>query len=191
MRIHTLFALAATFMIACGPASSDQASSDQASSDQASSASESTERARSTQVAGGPSVAADLVVYKSPTCGCCNGWIEHMREAGHTVQAVDVPRYAELQSLKRERGVPGDLGSCHTAVLEGYTLEGHVPAEVVERLLRERPDIKGLAVPNMPIGSPGMEGPNPRPYQVIAFTDDGERSVFETVEPTQPNSDSR
>lgn len=185
MRLLTLYALVATFMIGCGPSPDEQAAT----------AAGSSERAQAAQMADAqvPSAQsdADFVVYKSPTCSCCNGWIDHMREAGHTVEAVDVPQYAELQSLKREEGVPGDLGSCHTAVVEGYTLEGHVPAHVLERLLRERPDIKGLAVPGMPIGSPGMEGPNAKPYDVIAFTESGERSVFETVDPAQPNSDTR
>jgi hypothetical protein len=134
---------------------------------------------------------ADVVVYKSPTCGCCEGWIDHLREAGYTVEAVDMPRYAELAATKEAAGVPGDLGSCHTAVVEGYTIEGHVPADVIARLLRERPEIKGLSVPGMPIGSPGMEGPNPEVYDVIAFTAEGERTVFERVDPRQPNSETR
>jgi hypothetical protein len=126
---------------------------------------------------------ADVVVYKSPTCGCCSGWIEHLRESGYSVEAVDLVQYSELSATKREHGVPDDLGSCHTAVVEGYTIEGHVPAEVIERLLRERPDIAGLSVPGMPIGSPGMEGPDPEAYDVMAFTEDGEREVYERVDP--------
>lgn len=169
-----MFALAALFSIACaqGP---DEVPMEGAS----------TEGAVAAQVASAEASEADFVVYKSPTCGCCNGWVDHMREAGYTVETVDIPQYADLQAVKRERGVPGDLGACHTGVVEGYTIEGHVPAESVERLLRERPDIKGLAVPGMPIGSPGMEGPNPQPYEVIAFTEDGERSVFERLDPTR------
>lgn len=150
-----------------------------------------TSRSVSAQVADAASSNADFVVYKSPTCGCCNGWIDHLREAGYTVEAVDLPEYAELQAVKRGQGVPGELGACHTGVIEGYTIEGHVPAESIERLLRERPDIKGLAVPGMPIGSPGMEGPNPQRYEVIAFTEGGERSVFQEVDPGQPGSDNR
>lgn len=142
-----------------------------------------TERASTPQSAVATAGDADMVVYKSPTCGCCNGWIEHLREAGYDVDAVDVDQYAELAATKEERGVPGDLGSCHTAVIEGYTIEGHVPAEVIARLLEERPDIEGLSVPGMPVGSPGMEGPNPEPYDVIAFTEDGRREVYERVDP--------
>jgi hypothetical protein len=127
--------------------------------------------------------AAEMVVYKSPTCGCCSAWVDHMRENGFEVEPVDLPVYAELSAQKAEQGVPPELESCHTAVVEGYVIEGHVPAEVVSRLLRERPDIKGLAVPGMPVGSPGMEGPNPQPYDVIAFDEDGSRTVFERVDP--------
>jgi hypothetical protein len=180
MRYHVLIALAATAMIACGPTPDD-----------APAASESAADAGSRQLALASSSDADFVVYKSPTCGCCNGWIDHLREAGYTVEAVDIPGYQDLQDRKRAEGVPGDLGSCHTATIEGYTIEGHVPAESIERLLRERPDIKGLAVPGMPIGSPGMPGRNPRPYDVIAFTEDGQTSVFERAEPVHPSSDTR
>ncbi len=180
MRYHVLIALAATVMIGCGQAPED-----------ARAAGESRPEAGSERLALAASSDADFVVYKSPTCGCCNGWIDHLREAGYTVEAVDIPGYQDLQDRKRAEGVPGDLGSCHTATIEGYTIEGHVPAESIERLLRERPDIKGLAVPGMPIGSPGMPGPNPQAYDVIAFTGDGERSVFERAEPVQLRSDTR
>lgn len=176
MKPHMLFALAATVMIACGQAPDEQASM---------------ETSVAAQVASAATSDADFVVYKSPTCGCCDGWIDHIREAGYTVEAVDIVQYADMDATKRAQGVPGDLGSCHTGVIEGYTIEGHVPAEVIERLLRERPDIKGLAVPGMPIGSPGMEGPNPQRYEVMAFTGDGSRSVFQEVDPTQPSSDTR
>lgn len=169
MKTKMLFALMAMFSIACAQGPEDGASS--------------AEGAIATQVASAEATDADLVVYKSPTCGCCNGWVDHMREAGYTVETVDLEEYASLQAVKTERGVTADLGSCHTGVVQGYTIEGHVPAESIERLLRERPDIKGLAVPGMPTGSPGMEGPNPQPYEVIAFTEDGERSVFDRVDP--------
>jgi hypothetical protein len=134
---------------------------------------------------------AAVVVYKSPTCGCCNDWIEHMEESGFTVKAVDVPMYDEMVAKKREHGVPGDLGSCHTAVVDGYVVEGHVPADAVKRLLAERPDVKGLAVPGMPIGSPGMEGPNPQPYDIVVFGGEGGPRVFERVDPTQATNDDR
>ncbi len=121
-----------------------------------------------------------VMVYKTPTCGCCNGWVEHLREAGFTVDARDV---RDLMSVKLDAGVPTAMSSCHTAIVDGYIVEGHVPAEHVARLVTERPDIAGIAVPGMPIGSPGMEGPNPEPYQVLAFGHDGSASVFADVDP--------
>ncbi len=184
MRYHALIALAATVMIGCGPTPEDAPAAGEAGAEVGA-------EVGSEQLALASSSDADFVVYKSPTCGCCNGWIDHLREAGYTVEAVDIPGYQDLQDRKIAAGVPGDLGSCHTATIEGYTIEGHVPAESIERLLRERPDIKGLAVPGMPNGSPGMPGPNPQPYDVIAFTEDGARTVFETVDPVQPRSDTR
>jgi hypothetical protein len=132
---------------------------------------------------------ADVVVYKSPTCGCCNGWVEHMREEGFEVEPVDVPEYQALADRKTEAGVPTDLGSCHTARVGGYFIEGHVPAHIVQRLLDEQPDdIRGLSVPGMPTGSPGMEGPNPQPYDVIAVRRDGSRVVYESVYPDASES---
>ena len=134
---------------------------------------------------------ASIVVYRSPTCGCCSGWIDHMREAGFDVEDVGAD-YAELARRKTEGGIPQDLGSCHTGVVEGYTVEGHVPAAIVARLLEERPaDVRGIAVPGMPTGSPGMEGPNPEPYDVIAIRKDGSRFVYESVYPDQRSSDTR
>lgn len=120
-----------------------------------------------------------LVVYKSPTCGCCSAWVEHVQEAGFEVEVHDV---ANVQPVKQEHGVPGHLASCHTTLVGGYVVEGHVPADVIRRLLAERPDIAGIAVPGMPVGSPGMEVPGGRtdPYDVIAFTRDGGVSVFES-----------
>ena len=98
--------------------------------------------------------AETIQVYKTPTCGCCTKWIDHLREAGFNVEATDMP---DLSSLKAMNGISIELSSCHTAIVEGYVLEGHVPASDVRRLLAERPKIAGLAVPGMPMGSPGME----------------------------------
>lgn len=127
----------------------------------------------------GPPGSPEIRVYKSPTCGCCSKWVEHMREAGFRVVAEDV---ADMREVKRREGVPLDLASCHTAVVEGYVVEGHVPGRVVRSLLEAAPAVAGLAVPGMPVGSPGMEGPNPQPYDVVAFDGDGNRTVFERVE---------
>ena len=115
-------------------------------------------------------------VYKSPTCGCCQKWVEHLKSRGFTVDVSNVP---DVNPVKKELGVPAGASSCHTAVVEGYFVEGHVPGEDVERLLAERPkDVVGLAVPGMPVGSPGMEGPNPQKYSVLAVQKDGKLKVF-------------
>lgn len=114
-------------------------------------------------------------VYKSASCGCCGAWVEHMRRAGFSVRATDVD---DLDAVKARFGVPDELASCHTAIVAGYVVEGHVPAGDVRRLLAERPRATGLAVPGMPIGSPGMEQGNTRePYQTILF-DRSTRRVF-------------
>ena len=127
-----------------------------------------------------PDLDADVVVYKSPTCGCCVKWIDHLEEAGYTVRAENV---VDMVSVKQREGVPMDLSSCHTAIIGDYVFEGHIPARVISEFLEEGPDLAGLAVPGMPIGSPGMEGWNPAPYDVIAFDGDGNRGVFERIEP--------
>ena len=105
-------------------------------------------------------------VFKSPTCGCCGGWEEHMRARGFRLESQGV---GDVAAFKRSFGVPQELWSCHTAVVEGYALEGHVPSDDVWRLLRERPKARGLAVPGMPVGSPGMEQGVPQPYSTVAF----------------------
>ncbi len=118
-----------------------------------------------------------VTVYKSPTCGCCSSWVDHMREAGFEVEAHDVNDLAEVKS---RLGVFPQHQSCHTAKVGDYVVEGHVPADLVQRLLQERPDVAGLAVPGMPRGSPGMEMPDGTKddYDVIAFTADGESTVY-------------
>lgn len=118
--------------------------------------------------------AVQAVVYKSPTCGCCVGWADHLREHGFRVQSNDV---SDVTKYKVRHGVPASLGSCHTAVIDGYVIEGHVPAADIKRLLAKRPDVAGLAVPGMPTGSPGMSGP-PQRYNVVAFERDGDMEVF-------------
>jgi hypothetical protein len=118
-------------------------------------------------------------VYKSPTCGCCAKWMMHLQEAGFIVKATDVP---EVSDIKTKYKVPVDLASCHTALVAGYVVEGHVPAADLWRLVKERPKIAGIAVPGMPEGSPGMEGPKPQPYDVIAWGD-GRSFVFATHRP--------
>ena len=122
-----------------------------------------------------PSEAADIVVYKSPSCGCCGKWVDHLQANGFS---VEVKNQRDMRPVKQHFGIEGKLQSCHTGVVDGYLIEGHVPAEDIQRLLRERPAVRGLAVPGMPMGSPGMEGPRSQPYDVLAFDDDGKTSRY-------------
>jgi hypothetical protein len=126
--------------------------------------------------------APELEVWKMRACGCCAAWAEHFEAAGFRTVAHEV---GDVGTVRAAAGVPADLGGCHTAKVEGYVVEGHVPAAAVLRLLAERPAILGLAVPGMPLGSPGMEieGEPAEPYDVIAFAADGGRSVFMEVRP--------
>ncbi len=124
-----------------------------------------------------PADSSLITVYKSPTCGCCAEWVDHMREHGFRVAVTDV---GALPPVKRTYKVPEDVATCHTGSIGGYFVEGHVPAEDVRRLLRDRPDIIGIAVPDMPQGSPGMETGTIEKYDVIAIGKDGSRKVWAT-----------
>ena len=119
--------------------------------------------------------AAEMMVYKSPSCGCCSAWVDHMKANGFEVKVENVQ---DLNAVKQRHGVTRELASCHTAVVDGYEIEGHVPAADVERLLTEKPAVVGLAVPGMPMGSPGMEGPRSEPYNVISFDKSGNSKIF-------------
>lgn len=119
--------------------------------------------------------AAEVTVYKSPYCGCCGAWVSHMKDHGHTVKTVEMD---DLTAIKKMTGVVEPLQSCHTAVVDGYVIEGHVPASDVARLLEEKPKARGLSVPGMPVGSPGMEGPNPEVFDVLLFQADGTTTVY-------------
>lgn len=120
-----------------------------------------------------------VVVHKTPTCGCCGVWVTHMEKGGFKTQVHNLD---DLAPVKQRLGVPAGLASCHTAQVDGYFVEGHVPAADVQRLLRERPKAKGLAVPGMPAGSPGMEVPSGRVdrYDVMLVGNDGKATVFAT-----------
>jgi hypothetical protein len=120
-----------------------------------------------------------IQVFKSPTCGCCSMWVDHLIESGFKVEAKDVD---DLNAVKQMAGVPGHLQACHTAIVDGYTIEGHIPADAIKKLLAERPAIKGLAVPGMPAGSPGMPSPTPEPYDVVAFGEAGEQRFMSFIE---------
>jgi len=117
-----------------------------------------------------------IKVYKTPTCGCCVKWIDHLEQGGFTVEAESLDNVAPI---KAANGVPPRLASCHTATVDGYVIEGHVPADIISRLLAEKPEIAGVAVPGMPVGSPGMEmGSRKDPYQVVSFDDQGNTAVY-------------
>src|SRR5258706_12406647 len=120
-------------------------------------------------------------VYKDPTCGCCANWVTHMKTRGFETTVTDV---RDIAGIKTKYHVPNQLRSCHTALVGGYVLEGHVPATDVQRLLKQRPMVVGLAVPGMPVGSPGMEGSNGRPYDVLTLDAAGKTTVYSTQKPS-------
>ncbi|SFC77572.1 DUF411 domain-containing protein [Massilia yuzhufengensis] len=114
-------------------------------------------------------------VYKSEYCGCCAAWVDHLKANGFAPKVTNV---ANPSDYRERGGIPNELGSCHTAIVQGYAIEGHVPASDIKRLLAEKPKAKGLAVPAMPLGSPGMEGPRKDPYDVLLVQADGKTKVF-------------
>ena len=116
-----------------------------------------------------------IQVFKTPTCGCCKMWVDHLAASGFEVEAEDL---ADLDTIKEMAGVPNHLLACHTGMIEGYAIEGHVPAAAIEKLLAERPKIKGIAVPGMPAGSPGMPSPTPERYDVVAFGGGEQDRIF-------------
>jgi hypothetical protein len=121
-----------------------------------------------------------VTVYKSPTCGCCGKWVEHMQASGFAATTTNTP---DMAPIKEKHGVPARLQSCHTSLVGGYVIEGHVPAEDIRRLLREKPAIVGLAAPGMPAGSPGMDVPNSPGYDVLSFDKAGNTKVFASHKP--------
>ena len=125
-----------------------------------------------------------MEVYKSPTCGCCSKWVDHVRQAGFTARVTELDDEA-LDALKAKHGIPRTAQSCHTALIGGYVVEGHVPAAEVQRLLKEKPAVAGIAVGGMPTGSPGMEvaGVPPRTYNVVTFDKQGAVRVYSTQNP--------
>jgi hypothetical protein len=116
-----------------------------------------------------------MVVYKDPNCGCCKLWVDHVKAAGF---AVSVRDSSDVVSVKKRQGVPARLYSCHTAIVGGYVVEGHVPADLVQKLLKEKPKVVGLAVPGMPAGSPGMEQGSKEPYEILTFDAGGKTTVY-------------
>jgi hypothetical protein len=121
----------------------------------------------------GPS---NITVYRSPSCGCCKKWVEHLKKHHFTVK--DVPTN-NLQSIKQQYGIPPELASCHTAIINGYAIEGHVPADDIKQLLIDKPEIAGLTVPAMPVGTPGMEMGNRKDsFRVLQFDKEGKAQPF-------------
>jgi hypothetical protein len=131
-----------------------------------------------TMPAAAASSLPQVEVYKNPDCGCCGAWVDHLKAAGFPVKVSEVP---DTSAVRKRHGIPDEFGSCHTGVVAGYALEGHVPAEDIKRLLAKKPVAAGLSVPGMPVGSPGMEvGSRKDPYQVLLIDKAGRSSVFAT-----------
>lgn len=132
------------------------------------------------------SATTTVEVYKSPTCGCCAKWVDHMRDNGFTVHTHDVGN----KEIRQKSGIANSLGSCHTGLVNGYAIEGHVPADDIKRFLRERPKAVGLSVPDMPHGTPGMEGARSDPYNVLMIRNPGDErrntTVYKRYDPHAP-----
>src|SRR6187455_3262906 len=121
--------------------------------------------------------AEKITVYKTSSCGCCKLWVDHLKASGFDVQAMDVSS-ADVRAVSKAAGLKEEDTSCHTAKIGNYVVEGHVPADDIKRMLKEKPVIAGLSAPGMPQGSPGMEQGTKEPYDVVAFTKDGKTTVF-------------
>lgn len=118
----------------------------------------------------------NITVYRSPSCGCCGVWIEHMKK--HGFQVTDI-KTDDMEAIKQQHNLPLNLASCHTAIIDGYIMEGHIPADDIKRFLKQKPNFKGLTVPAMPLGTPGMEAGNRKqPFDVMAFNSNGTVEVF-------------
>lgn len=188
-RLLTPAALGALFVLAACQGASTPASAQGAAASQATAAaapaasSPATATATAATATANPAAASPVAalplvtVHKSPTCGCCGLWVEHMQQAGFTVEVIESD---EVGAVKERVGVPYGKGSCHTAEVGGYFVEGHVPADDIKRLLAEKPDAKGLTVPGMPLGSPGMEVPDGRVqrYETELVGRDGGTTTF-------------
>lgn len=120
-------------------------------------------------------IAEEIMVYKSPTCGCCTKWVKHLRDEGFNVTTKN---YRDMKPIKNTFGVKPQFQSCHTAKVGKYFIEGHVPATDIKKLIKDKPDIKGLSVPGMPMGSPGMEGHRKDNYNVLAIDENNSASVY-------------
>jgi len=138
--------------------------------------------ALATSIASAQDTADRITVMKSESCGCCNAWIDHLEASGFEVEAKNLSSGA-LNKFKTDRGIAPRHKSCHTGIIDGYVIEGHVPASDIKKLLSQKPEALGLSVPRMPIGSPGMEmGDERDAYEVLLMGDDGEAEVFSSYE---------
>lgn len=180
--IHRVFPVLLLAAFACGGSGADDAAD--ASAVEEAPAREAVDAAPSAAPAPAtPAVAVppgtEMMVHKPTYCGCCTDWVDHVRSAGFEVAVEETDR---PDAVKDELGVPEALRSCHTAEVGGYVVEGHVPADVIARLLEEKPDVEGIAVPGMPIGSPGMEADDgtTQPYDIVAFDASGETTVYDS-----------
>lgn len=118
----------------------------------------------------------NMTVYRSPSCGCCGAWIEHAKKHGFNIEDI---KTNDMEAIKQKYNIPPELQSCHTVIIDGYVMEGHIPADDIKRFLKNQPEMTGLAVPGMPIGTPGMEARDiKQPFQVLVFNDQGEIEVF-------------
>ena len=171
-RIAATIAVSLFALAACSSSARSSADSASTRDSATTSAAVPSAAAPSAPAAGGEPT---LVVYKTPTCGCCKNWVGEMEKAGFKVEVHDID---DLAATKHAAGVPDELQACHTARIGGYVVEGHVPAADIRRLLAERPDIAGIATPGMPMGSPGMEGGYKDRYDVMTFGGSGRSTVF-------------
>lgn len=164
--------------VACSKAESADANVGAAASTEAAvpSATSATSAASAVSVASASSAPlVPIKVYKDPNCGCCKAWIEHLEKNGFKVEVVDMP---DLSAVKSKYGVKNELQSCHTGVVGDYTIEGHVPADLILKMLKEKPAIAGLTAPGMPMGSPGMEGAMKENYDILTFDRAGRTTVY-------------
>ena len=172
MKLFSGIAVAMAFAVAACTAKEAESAAEVAAADTPSSAPASTDTGAQTT----PSASlVSIKVYKTPTCGCCKAWVDHLEQNGFKAEVVDMP---DLSAVKTKYGVAPKLQSCHTAVVGDYTVEGHVPADLIMKMVNEKPAIAGLAVPGMPAGSPGMEGATKERYDVLTFDRAGRTTVY-------------
>jgi len=133
------------------------------------------EKTQPDKVAGAQDGKMQVMLYKSPTCGCCGAYASYLKSSDYS---VTIQEEADMTAIKEQFGIPLDLQSCHTSIIDGYVVEGHMPEAAIVKLLAEQPEIAGIALPGMPSGSPGMPGPKAEPFTIYAFSADGQVTEF-------------